>query len=239
MIQYLKGQPARIHFRLLNSSGSPISGIVAGSMTVTVEKADGSISTVTLDGVNNIWTEVTTGAFFHQGKYDLVLGSGYTDQVGPLVVCAVGGGGGSIALVEVAAKIEDSVWDSVAALHSIIGSTGAVLQAAGASAADLTPPQITNMTPSAGTTISASTPLGFDIIDPDSGIASIILAIGSPNGTVELAYDGSSFRGPYARYSTRTNITNGFHFALTRDGGWLGTPDLEIFAIDIHGNVTT
>jgi hypothetical protein len=239
MIQYLKGQPARIHFRLLNTAGGVVYGVAPGNMTVTVEKADGTVSAVTLDGVNNSWIEVTSGAFLHQGKYDLVLSSSYTDQVGPLVVCAIGGGGGSIALVEVVSKIEDSVWDSVAAVHNIVGTTGALLTAAAAGVADTTPPTISNMVPVAGTQITSSTPLGFDVTDPDSAIAKIFIAVSFPNGSVELAFDGASFRGPYARYSQRTTITNGFHFAVVRDGGWLGAPNLEIYAVDIHGNVST
>ena len=238
MLEYYQNQRALLHVRLLNTSGAPTPGITSGQITVTLEKPDGTIVAVTIDGVNNTWTEVTSGAFLGQGKYDLTLVGSLFDQLGGFVVATSGGAGSSLFLARTVVNIVSAVWEEPALSHTTNGTMGQQLNSV-SGGADTVAPQISNMSPSGGTTITASTPISFDITDTNSSIANIMISIGFPNGTLETAFDGSSFRGPYNGYSTRTSITNGFHFLLVRGGGWLGTPSLEIFAIDVHGNVTT
>ena len=99
------------------------------------------------------------------------------------------------------------------------------------------PPTISGISPAAGTAITASTIISFDVLD-DSGIfRRVLLAANFPNaGVYEIIHDGDSF-GP--QYSSPENsisaITGGYHFSVVRYDGWPASPLLRVFAIDREG----
>jgi hypothetical protein len=207
MLEYVKNLPARIPIRLLNVSGSPVPGVVAGSVSVTIEKADGTVANVTIDGVNTTWAEVTTGTFASQGKYDLVLAASYMDVLGPMVISVAGGSGVAMGLIQVATLL------------------------------DSTPPVIQNFSPSPGSPVVTTDPITFEVVDNNNSIRRVIIAISyGPNRSVDVAFDGNAFRPPYSTSSVRTTLVNGSRFTLRRDGGWPATPVIEVYAIDTSGN---
>lgn len=81
MIEYIQSADAKVPVVLtLSADGLPATGIAFGSVTVTVEKSDGTTASITMSGAN--WAEVTTGAFSGVGKYNLVLPASALDVVG-------------------------------------------------------------------------------------------------------------------------------------------------------------
>jgi hypothetical protein len=97
------------------------------------------------------------------------------------------------------------------------------------------PPVISNITPSAGTTITVATPIEFDITDTE-GFTRIIVEA-SFVGTVEVenVHNGTTFSSLYVAGSTRTVIDNGFHYSLVRNPQWPGNITLNTYAVDIQG----
>lgn len=205
MLDFVQNQPARIPIRLLNNVGTPVVGVAQASVSVTIEKADGTIVNVVLDTVNNSWAEVTSGAFVGQGKYDLVLSATHLGVLGSLVISVVGGVGSAMGLVQVVDI-------------------------------DRSPPTIQNFSPAVGTPIQPDSTISFDVTD-NSGLRKVLIAVSFNNVIgVEVAYDGTIFRPPYASGSSRTTISGGSRYAIKRDGGWPAAPTFEVFAIDTAGN---
>jgi hypothetical protein len=102
--------------------------------------------------------------------------------------------------------------------------------------ADTTAPVVGSVSPPAGTAIQTTDPLSFDVTD-DSGAFRRVLVCVVQDGTTEVAHDGTSFLGNYAGgSSSRTAISGGFHFVILRDGGWIASPTVRVFAIDLQGN---
>lgn len=209
MLEYTQNQSARVPIRLFNTNtGTAVSGIPPGSVVVSVEQPNGSAATVVIDGSTNIWTEVTTGAFAGQGKYDLVLAGTNLSVLGPLTIAVTGG----------ASNITGMALIQVVALPDTVS------------------PVVGNFSPPPGTIITGRTPISFDVTDANSPLRRIIVAISYANTMVELAYDGSSFRGDYAAFSTKTIITNGFTFLLQRRSNWPASPTVEVYPVDTSGN---
>lgn len=101
-----------------------------------------------------------------------------------------------------------------------------------------TAPTISNVTPTPNTTISRTQAVGCDVTDADgtSDFRRVILVIKLPNDAEEVVHNGTAFCPPYATSSTRSSITNGYRYALTRDGGWPARFSLTVYAIDTTGN---
>ena len=100
-----------------------------------------------------------------------------------------------------------------------------------------TPPVVSNVTPTPGTAITATTPVGLDVTD-DSGVFRRIMLVASfPTlGLLEVVHDGDNFAPLYAGTgNTREAIANGFRYAALRRGGWPASPTLIPFAIDQEG----
>lgn len=101
---------------------------------------------------------------------------------------------------------------------------------------DAVAPAIANVSPAAGVAITTSTPVEFDVTD-DEGIFRRVLVGVTQAGVTEVAHDGDSWLGNYAGGGcSRTPINGGFHFIVLRDGGWLASPTLRVYAIDASGN---
>lgn len=97
------------------------------------------------------------------------------------------------------------------------------------------PPLITNLVPTPGDGLYASNPIQFDVTDPDTMVALVVL-VSFPTGAYEVVHDGVEFAVSYAQ-STRTPITDGFHFVLLRSGGWPASPSVSVVAVDAFGAI--
>jgi hypothetical protein len=107
---------------------------------------------------------------------------------------------------------------------------------------DVAEPEITNISPTPGTNIRPQTVFSFDVTD-DLALALVLVAVSwrhpkTNELIVELAYDGTAFRGAYRGIAnTKITIAGGFRFNVLRDGGWLASPTLEWFPLDTSGNL--
>lgn len=102
---------------------------------------------------------------------------------------------------------------------------------------DVDPPQITNVIPSPGSTISAGDRIRFDVTDDSGEFTRIMITVTFPTTTrtTEVVHDGTSFTAFYAAGSLRTTIPSGFRYSVGRAGGWLGPPTFRAYAIDRSG----
>jgi hypothetical protein len=74
MIEIKRGQDNWVPVRMLDSGGAPITGIVFGSVSVSVRSADAG-ALVTYAPTTGQWAPVDTGAFAGTGVYNLVIPS--------------------------------------------------------------------------------------------------------------------------------------------------------------------
>lgn len=102
------------------------------------------------------------------------------------------------------------------------------------------PPVVSNFTPAEGTPVSANTPIGFDVTDDQDSFRRIMVTAAFANlGVTEVVFDGENFVGRFASLSTRLSINGGYRFAIQRQGGWIGSPEIKVIAIDTSGNEGT
>lgn len=101
-------------------------------------------------------------------------------------------------------------------------------------AAENAAPVVSNFLPPAGTTIDPTKSIQFDVTD-DSGAFTRIIVTVTMDGITEVVHDGEQFRGLFAGASQRWSITDGFRYAVARQGGWTAPPTFETFAIDQQG----
>ena len=89
-----------------------------------------------------------------------------------------------------------------------------------------TPPVVTIVSPTTGTTIARTAPLVLDVVDPDGlELQRLMIRSGGASARWEQAYkDGAACVGFSV---TRTAITDGYRYEITRDGGW-NPGDLEL-----------
>ena len=90
-----------------------------------------------------------------------------------------------------------------------------------------TPPVVTIVSPTAGTTIARTAPLVLDVVDADGlGLQRLMIRSGGASARWEQVYcDGAVCVGFSV---TRTAITDGYRYEITCDGGWNpGDLDLE------------
>lgn len=100
------------------------------------------------------------------------------------------------------------------------------------------PPTITNYQPPIGTPIVATSPIQFDVLDDETNFRRVFVEVAFPDstGVTEVVHDGTGFQGLYSAGSSRVIITGGFRYLVRRSGGWPGTPEFLVFAIDHAGN---
>jgi hypothetical protein len=111
---------------------------------------------------------------------------------------------------------------------------------------DRTNPVIQNVSPAPSTQLAATTtPIQFDVIDPPAGptfgllVVEVFLKYVGRAQTI-VVFDGADFLDDFAAFSSRTAITNGFHFSLLPPLGWEADIEmLRVRAIDTHGNMDT
>lgn len=100
---------------------------------------------------------------------------------------------------------------------------------------DFTAPNVANVSPANGTTIGPGTSISLDVTDAFPGLLRVVL-IAKFSAAWELIHDGDSFGPLYSRASTRSSITGGFRFVISRTGGWPSTPTILPLASDFAGN---
>lgn len=100
------------------------------------------------------------------------------------------------------------------------------------------PPIVTSVSPTPGI-IGANTPISFDVTDESNSFKRIILVAHFPAAKIkEIILDGNGFGPMYSNGSnSQTVITNGFHYTVLRDGGWLPNdgPVITPFILDTTG----
>lgn len=102
---------------------------------------------------------------------------------------------------------------------------------------DLTPPELTDISPTPGTGMAATTPVTFNVTDAGGGLRRVLLVASfSFSEAPELVHDGATFTPPYASHSTRTPVAGGYAYSLLRKGGWPSAFTLTPFAVDTAGN---
>jgi hypothetical protein len=87
MIEFKKDSILRLPVLMKTTTGDPVVNIAAAQVTVTVEKADGTL--VDFFPSTLQWIQVSQGAFNAVGKYTLLLPASYADQAG-ILTYAVG-----------------------------------------------------------------------------------------------------------------------------------------------------
>lgn len=102
---------------------------------------------------------------------------------------------------------------------------------------DTEAPIISNMSPGAGSELSANDAIEFDVTDNSGAFARIFVVAYFPEtGDQDVIFDGASFVGRYTGISSRVPITLGFRYTVARSGGWQYAPTIRIFPIDAAGN---
>ncbi len=99
---------------------------------------------------------------------------------------------------------------------------------------DVTPPTIENVTPASGSRLHRLSPVQFDVLDA-SAFAAVLLLVRYPSGAYEVVHDGTSFADAYAG-STRSSISGGYRFTVSRAAGWREAPTFRVIAVDAEGN---
>ena len=102
---------------------------------------------------------------------------------------------------------------------------------------DETPPAVGNFSPAAGTPITKTTSIAFDVTDESGAFRRIFVVAFFPDtGVSEVIHDGDGFRGFYSATSARQGIAGGFRYTVLRAGGWPAAPTIQTFATDLAGN---
>lgn len=104
---------------------------------------------------------------------------------------------------------------------------------------DTTLPVVGNYSPSAGSQITATTRIEFDVTDDSGSFCAVMITASFQDGSWEVVHTGSQFSPRYAAGSARTTIANGYHYNLLRAGGWPYSPTIISYAIDAAGNQST
>ncbi len=100
---------------------------------------------------------------------------------------------------------------------------------------DLTPPVVTVVSPTAGSSISSTQAVVFDVTD-NRGTVALNLIYVTTGGNNEVVFD-DVFLSPYTS-SARVAITNGFRYTVRRVPGWPSSPTFTVKPVDEAGNVS-
>lgn len=91
---------------------------------------------------------------------------------------------------------------------------------------------ILNVVPSSGSPIGPLDTVAFDLLD--YGAPGTVVTAAFRNTLTEIVFDGTNFRGYYANpRSSRTAITNGWHFVIYRAGGWVDAPVIDAIGFGV------
>lgn len=134
------------------------------------------------------------------------------------------------------------------ARHGLTYAVSQIAVGESSGAGDLTPPTITNITPTPGEIPGLTrkqrieTPLQFDVTDLHAGAAGLrkvaIWAKVSSHPETRLVYDGAALIWPFSGgQSSVAAIAGGLRFSIRPVDGWTGDIEtLTVVAIDAAGN---
>ncbi len=102
-----------------------------------------------------------------------------------------------------------------------------------------TPPVITPITPLDGGPLAPTTAIRFSIASAVTyRVLMVVARFPDSLGFEELVHDGSSFVAPYRGVvNVRTGTGNPYTYTVLRDGGWSEAVNIDIFAVDVNGNL--
>lgn len=102
-----------------------------------------------------------------------------------------------------------------------------------------TPPVIDTFSPANASTILVTDTASFHVTD-ETALSDVIVEVLHSNGLLEIIHDGGAFKAPYSASSTRSGISGGYAFVITRTGGWPSASfTITVRATDSDGNVTS
>ncbi len=100
-------------------------------------------------------------------------------------------------------------------------------------------PVVSNWSPAVSSSIGPTTALSFDVTDEDgsAGLRRMIVVLSFPSYKVkEIVFDGDGFGPQYTNPSnTQASIAGGYRFTILRDSGWLESPVITPYVLDITG----
>lgn len=93
---------------------------------------------------------------------------------------------------------------------------------------------IANEDPPAGTDISLTQAITFDVLDKESELGRVLIAVRYPAwDATELAWDGQTVCGPFL--VTVLQIPDGVRYTVLRVGGWPSAPVIRVFLTNYGG----
>jgi hypothetical protein len=103
---------------------------------------------------------------------------------------------------------------------------------------DVVPPVVDNFVPAAGSEISASETIQFDVTDNLDSFSDIWVWVNiGTNWEVIWSGEAKGEFGPlYKDGSSRSKISLGYRYTVKRSGGWPSAPTFHAIPIDSSGN---
>lgn len=177
------------------------------------------------------------GAKFGGDDYEAsagyVLESHGVDVGDRITISKVGGWDRRFRLTAVGA---DAGFPDVGIAAEAFGSAGAFYDVQNATPLDVENPVTTVVSPTAGETITATTPIVIDVTDDSGRFRRVLVAVFfSGLGKTLLVHDGDSFLGGFAISSTREMIDGGYRYTVVSDAGWEASPTIRVFTFDQSG----
>lgn len=130
----------------------------------------------------------------------------------------------------------------VANFFNASAPVGAMLARLDGQTANTTAPVVTVTGPlPTGGQITATTSLFCTVTDDQNAFRRILVTVRFPSlRLTEVVYQGNGntdgFTEAYQGTSKVSTIANGYSFQLLRNPGWVGSPELRVYAIDVAGN---
>jgi len=99
-------------------------------------------------------------------------------------------------------------------------------------------PVVSNISPTVASAIQPTTPITFDVTDDNNSFVELLVIASFPSlNILEVVNMDGVFSANYQALSSRTSITNGFHYSVLRAGGWPASPSFIVKSVDSDGNV--
>ena len=90
---------------------------------------------------------------------------------------------------------------------------------------------VTNISPTPGSTLARAATLSFDVtFSPADAIVEHAVSIGY-GSSYELVWDGAGFRTPFTSSSRAPRAGGGYRYTVRRTGSWPGVPVLSVYAL--------
>src|SRR5262245_32407189 len=98
------------------------------------------------------------------------------------------------------------------------------------------PPTVENFEPADHILESPRQAVSFDVFD-DLGLRRVMVNFKFQDGREEVVHDGDAFTRFYSTRSTREAVDGGYHYSVSRGGGFpRGRIEVRVYPIDLGGN---